>query len=1138
METRCFLRTLGPPALLGPTGEPVRFRVKKHLALLAYLAVEPTAAHRRDALADFLWPQASASEGRHSLATALSVLRARLGRAAFETTRDTVRLTGLGLELDLTRLASGDVLGDEVRRPLEVGAFLDGLEIPDADEFLRWKERHQARLLPSIVEAMILLIDRCRRTADSRQMERIADRMLVLDPLSEDALRAKMEARALAGDRVTALRAFEDFRTQLREELDAAPSMKLERLAARLRRRGWERTDGPPVAPVPPVVTEQWRGRPFIGRANEHRRLYEAWERMQKGQPGHVLVRGDSGIGKTTILERVATAAVLEGAASSRVQCYELEREIPYAAVTGLVLGLLDKPGASATPPDSLAELARTVPDVRQRFPSIPPAIESHGETARVRLTEALHDLVSAIAEEHPVILVVDDLHLADDASLAVLHLLIRRASGQPLMVMLAVRQGELGRSPQALRLLESAEVLGFVEVELVALPDSEASEFLDSLIGPDEHRPGAAARRALLSAGAGYPMVLELMLQDWQLNGEQSLALSLGAMTAELHSAEGANAGPYDAVFDRILQTIDPTTRAVLNLGAVLGHRLNALPMYGIVEMGLGQAMHGLSELAKLRVLRDGGQRMEFVNELLRAYAYRAVPSPVRRQLHSEVADWLLQGKKGGEQAGGLELAWHCIRAGRQPEAIPHLFNGAREALESGAPHESELALSSALPSLPPQSAPEARLLLIEAIQEQGRYDETLPMLQPLGELGGACNSTAFRERILALQTAARVNAWSMSASELSGAARAMISVVRNGREPRTQLRAAQVAALALNELRDPSIGRELVAAAELIQPDEYTLHERLALSIVRAQAELLGGTEATDNDAVFSRLAQTPALGAVSSLSVRLMMISGAVLAGMGEYERAVEYHQRAYKMAIRLGRDATAASSASNLAVCYLRIGNLPQQLEWADTCLRISGSRASHLNGRMHAIYCRALALSITGSAKAAKELMREGDALIGPSAPAWILQLWQLFKADVLATAGAHAESIGAARQAIDYFNPGPAGQHFIGTYCRWFARAAQNIAERGAATAYIEATAKHLSRFDALDQSEILLAATLTGDRNLEARGTAEELQRKLATLPQGIANHFERVGMLRRQVAGSSEPSKTRAAQYNPKQA
>ena len=136
----------------------------------------------------------------------------------------------------------------------------------------------------------------------------------------------------------------------------------------------------------------------------------------------------------------------------SRVQCYELEREIPYSVVTGLVVGLLERPGVTATSPEALAELGRTVPQVRQRYPHLPPAMESHGETARVRLAEAMHELVVAIAEEHAVILVVDDLHLADDASLAVLHVLIRRAKDQPIMVVLAVRPGELGQSPQAAR--------------------------------------------------------------------------------------------------------------------------------------------------------------------------------------------------------------------------------------------------------------------------------------------------------------------------------------------------------------------------------------------------------------------------------------------------------------------------------------------------------------------------------------------------------------------------------------------------------------------------------------------------------------------------------------------------------------
>ena len=161
VDQRLFLRTLGLPALFASNGDPIRFRVKKHIALLVYLGVEQRAAHRRDHLADFLWPRASAAEGRHSLATAISVLRAKLGPKALETTRDTIRLAEAAVAVDLTRLEAEDVLADETRPELEVAAFLDGFEIPDADEFLRWKDRKQARLLPAILKAMIVLIDRC-----------------------------------------------------------------------------------------------------------------------------------------------------------------------------------------------------------------------------------------------------------------------------------------------------------------------------------------------------------------------------------------------------------------------------------------------------------------------------------------------------------------------------------------------------------------------------------------------------------------------------------------------------------------------------------------------------------------------------------------------------------------------------------------------------------------------------------------------------------------------------------------------------------------------------------------------------------------------------------------------------------------
>ncbi|HET7599683.1 MAG TPA: AAA family ATPase, partial [Gemmatimonadales bacterium] len=630
MHARYFLRTLGQPALYAPSGDPVRFRVKKHLALLVYLGVEPRAALRRDQLADLLWCSATASEGRHSLATALSVLRARLGRGAFETTRDTVRLATDALEVDLERLVRGDVLGDDVTPPLQVDAFLGGFEVPDAEEFLRWRDRQQATFLPHIVTGLGRQIDRCRRTADSREMERLADRLLALDHLSEEAIRAKMESRAFAGDRLTALRVYEEWREELQRELGAVPSDLVEGIAVRLRRRGWERTT---KTHIPSVPTDQWRDRPFIGRRNEYRVLYEAWERSRDHQPTHVLVRGDSGIGKTTIVERLSTAAGLEGASVARVQCYELDREIPYAAVTALVLGLLTRPGASATPPEALAELSRTVPEVRHRFPSIPPSIDSQGESARVRLAEAFHQLALAIAEEHPVILVVDDMHLADDASLAVLHLVLRRAQGQPIMVVLTIRPGELGQAPTASRLLESALPLRFRAIELLPLGEADAFELIASLIGPRGRGPTGATRHAILEAARGFPMVLELLVKDWQTNDRRSLALALGAMTAELGGARVMDAaGSYEHIFARLCRSLDDTTQSVLNLAALLGRRLNTIEMYSLVDLGIGDTMTGLTRLTQLRVLRESGEGLEFINELVRACAYRSVPSPVRK--------------------------------------------------------------------------------------------------------------------------------------------------------------------------------------------------------------------------------------------------------------------------------------------------------------------------------------------------------------------------------------------------------------------------------------------------------------------------------------------------------------------------
>src|SRR3954470_7588570 len=569
MESQRYLRCLGQPALFSAAGEPIRFRTRKHLALLVYLAVEQR-TQRRDRVAELLWPRVSANEARHSLATALSVLRPRVGTDALETSRDQVRLMPGRVTLDLERLRSGDILGTEVTGPLEVAAFLDGFDINDSAEFTHWKDQQQARLLPIIKDAMLVLIDRCRRTGDTRQIEQVADRMLALDELSEEAIRAKMEARAFAGDRLTALEIFEAWKKKLAEELQAVPSEMVEGIAIRLRRRGWERTT---PANIPNVPTDQWRNRPFIGRNTEYQMLYEMWEAARSGSPKHALILGDSGVGKTTLVQRLITAAGLQGAAISRVQCYDVEREIPYSTLNGLITGLLDQPGVLATSPEALGELSRTVPQVRQRFPNLPFISDTQGETARIRLTEAFLEMLVSISEEHPIILVVDDLHLADDVSLAVLHLIIRRSQGISIMAIFLGRPGELSESSQAILLRESATALGIAEIEVSPLGSEESRQLLASLVEPPERQPGIAEQPSLLRAAAGYPMVLELLVQEWKRDGEQSLALAVDAMTAEVGVAETSKK-TYRHILHRITRSLQSTTQSVLNIAAVLGPR------------------------------------------------------------------------------------------------------------------------------------------------------------------------------------------------------------------------------------------------------------------------------------------------------------------------------------------------------------------------------------------------------------------------------------------------------------------------------------------------------------------------------------------------------------------------------------
>ena len=309
---RPTLHTFGSPVLLAPAGEPVRFRTRKHFALLIRLAVEAGRRFTRDYLADLLWPDATDHLANHSLAQGLSVLKEKVGREHILLQRATVALAPEALKVDLEGLDTCEI---QIH-----GRFLDGFDLPKARGFEDWKDEWRAKLMPRIRDCLVRQMDAGRRIGDFAIVERRAQTLYDMDPVSEDAVRGLMESRAAVGDRANALKIFARYESQVVEELGAKPSGDLVRMADLLR-EGRRPTARPAKADEPqPPVHRRFEPETLIGREREYSVLYDAWLEARRRAPRIVVVLGDPGIGKTTLCNSFAAACQVDGAIVARVQ--------------------------------------------------------------------------------------------------------------------------------------------------------------------------------------------------------------------------------------------------------------------------------------------------------------------------------------------------------------------------------------------------------------------------------------------------------------------------------------------------------------------------------------------------------------------------------------------------------------------------------------------------------------------------------------------------------------------------------------------------------------------------------------------------------------------------------------------------
>ena len=639
--------------------------------LLAVLALRP-GPQDRETVASTLWPGAAgAAAARANLRTAIWALRKAVGDDALITSRTAVGLRPEAITVDLAdglrRAADGDA---DAAAALCRGELLPGY----AED---WAETARRRQRAELAETLAARSAAAERDGDAAGAARWSRLRCELDPLNEAAHADLVRQLAAAGDRAGALVAGREATDRLRAELSVGPGPALRAALAEAR--------GPVAASTAPSMGS----RPLYGRAAELRTLMAAWTAARAGHGRVVLITGEAGIGKTRLVAELARRAENAGARTAIGAGVDVGGAAPLATWQELVPQLAR--GVPAPPEDAdwPAELGRLAPDIATRLGrDQPPPPVSSPELERLRVFDAVLRLVEWAAAGRPVLLVAEDVHRADPASMQLCAHIGRRLAARPVLFVLTRRDKPDRPDADALladlagRGVEVAELeLGpLAAVELAAVARSVADltdHAVDQVIRAADGNPLLAVEsaRALAAGRDAPPQNLRAAVRaavGVLARPARDLAELLAAAGRELSAAELAAAYLNLAPADR-----DAAEEGVLDTGLVIR-----------VRGGL-RFRHALLAEAVRADLGEQGRRYEQLALAIEA----AAPAPDR------VA---------------AEVAGHLHRAGRDDLAGPRWQRAARHARSLGAMPEAARFWAEAVRCDP--EAADLRLELAEA--------------------------------------------------------------------------------------------------------------------------------------------------------------------------------------------------------------------------------------------------------------------------------------------------------------------------------------------------------------------------------------------------------------------------------------
>ena len=416
----------------------------------------------------------------------------------------------------------------------------------------------------------------------------------------------------------------------------------------------------------------------LVDRLPERAALSQLLDAARAGRSGVLVMRGEPGIGKTALLEYAIGAAA--GLRVARVAGVESEMELAFAALQQLCAPMLDK----------LAGL----PDPQRDALGVAFGLTTGTAPDRFLVGLAALSLLSEVAEQQPLLCVIDDAQWLDRASAQALAFVARRLLAEPVALVFATREpGE--------------EYRGLPELPVGGLRDSDAQELLSSVIrGPLDER----VRDRIVAETRGNPLAL--------------LELPRGVPGVPGVPGMPGVPGRIEDSFRRRLEVLPAATQLLMLVAAAEPAGEPTLVWRAAERLGIGaDAVAPAADAGLLTI----GERVTFRHPLVRSAVYRAASPPERRAAHQALAG------ATDPQADPDRRAWHRAQAtpGPDEELAAELERSAGRAQARGglAAAAAFLERSAAL-TLDPVRQAERALAAAQAKYQAGEFDATLALL------------------------------------------------------------------------------------------------------------------------------------------------------------------------------------------------------------------------------------------------------------------------------------------------------------------------------------------------------------------------------------------------------------------------